>query len=293
MDNIENLIDKGDNKLTLKDVRNELRISKEIVIESTENLTNESDNKLTSAEDVQSELGISKEVIAELNNDINNMISFAVHNGIIVDPEINSLVQNSNIDSLLKAYNILCKNISPVTPKSISFCKLMASKWNSKNIFTKMPITKNLFITSCCFLIAFICTSLSSEVNMNSLDEGVLNNEGISGLLNLLYLISLAGLGVMFYLLRSINYSIRKGTITPEDSAYFPIVIILGLISGLIMSEILSFQFFDHKDSGLLFNKSLLAILGGFASDVLFSILYSLINKIKKTFEVVPIKKES
>lgn len=123
---------------------------------------------------------------------------------------------------------------------------------------------------------------------MTSLDKGVLNNQGISLLMNLWYVLSISGLGVMFYLLRSINVSIRKGTIIPEDSAYYPVLIILGLISGLVMSELILFTeaYANEKKLGLLFTKSLRALLGGFSSDVIFGILYNTICKIKKIFEI-------
>ncbi|WP_166924277.1 hypothetical protein [Flavobacterium poyangense] len=232
-----------------------------------------------------SELGISKETINELNEGINNMIYFAAHNGILINPEVKDLIRNSSVDDLLEAYNLLSKNISPATPKSILFYKSLSSKWNNKYMFNQMPLTRYLFAAAFFFLICFICTSLSSYVNMNSLDEGILNNKGLSLLVNLIYLLSLSGLGVMFYFLRYINNSIRNGTIIPEDSINFPIVIILGLISGLIISEINLFSSINDKGTGLLFNKSGLALLGGFSSDAIFSILYSAITKIRKSFE--------
>ena len=65
--------------------------------------------------------GISDEVIKELSNEINSMLSFAVFNGITVNTEINSLIQNSNVDDLINAHNLLCKNVAPATPKSIKY----------------------------------------------------------------------------------------------------------------------------------------------------------------------------
>lgn len=244
--------------------------------------TNQNDDKLVASSDVQNELGISTEVITELNKHINSMISFATYNGITINPQVNILVQNSSINDLLEAYNLLCTNISPVTPKSIRFYKEIATDWKNTSFLSRMPFSKNLLIISFLFLISFIGISCSSMVNMKSLDRGVLDNHGVSLLFNLGYLISISGLGVMFYLLRSINSSIRKVTIIPEDSAYYPVVIILGLMSGLLMSEILIFPFLNGKTSDLLYNKSLLALLGGFSSDAIFSILYSAINQMKR-----------
>ena len=69
--------------------------------------------------------GISKQVINELSDEINNMLSFAVYNGITVNTEINALIQNSNVDDLINAHNLLCKNVAPATPKSIEYTRKM------------------------------------------------------------------------------------------------------------------------------------------------------------------------
>lgn len=89
---------------------------------------------------------ISNEVISEINVDVNNMLSFAVYNGIPIDQEITRLIQNNDIDNLVKIYNLLCKSIYPATPKSIRYYKSIASNWSSKSFLTKMPLSKNLFL---------------------------------------------------------------------------------------------------------------------------------------------------
>ena len=55
--------------------------------------------------------GISQKVINELSDEINNMLSFAIFNGITINTEVNTLIQNSNVDDLINAHNLLCKNI--------------------------------------------------------------------------------------------------------------------------------------------------------------------------------------
>ncbi|WP_299433080.1 hypothetical protein [uncultured Aquimarina sp.] len=227
--------------------------------------------------------GISKEIIDELSNEINNMLSFAVYNGIIINTEVNSLIQNSSVDDLINAHNLLSKNIAPATPKSIHYTKQLNQEGKGKTLFSKLPLIRNLIILALFFLATFIISSLSPEVNDQSLDKGVLNNDGISLLLNLGFLASVSGLGVLFYLLKNVSTSAKNSTLVPEDTIYYIAMIILGVIAGLISSEIISFYKTDPTDINL-FNKSVLALIGGFSSDAIFSILQGIIDRIKAIF---------
>ena len=227
--------------------------------------------------------GISKQVINELSDEINNMLSFAVYNGITVNTEINTLIQNSNVDDLINAHNLLCKNVAPATPKSIEYTRKMHHEGSSKSVFNKIPLSRNLMILALIFLIIFIITVMSPNVNNASLDKGILGSSGIPLLLNLGYLAAVSGLGVLFYLLKDVSTSIKKGTLVSEDSISYMSQILLGIIAGLILSEILSLYLKDPNEINL-FNKSVLALIGGFSSDAIFSILQGLINKIKSIF---------
>ena len=229
--------------------------------------------------------GISEEVIASINDDINNMISFAIHNGISINPDVNSLVQNSSVDDLFGAYNLLSKNVAPATPKSIQYTRQLYNNDDKKSLFRKLPLVRNLVILAILFLLAFIATGLFPEVNNDSLDKGIMENSGKSLLLNLIYLASVSGLGVVFYLLKTVSASVKKGTLIPEDTIYYIALIVLGVIAGLIMSEIISF-YATGPDNINLVNKSVLALIGGFSSDAIFSILQGIIDKIKSIFVI-------
>ena len=60
--------------------------------------------------------------------------------------------------------------------------------------------------------------------------------------------------------------------------------ILLGIIAGLLLSEILSD--FLIKDAAVdnLLSRSILALVGGFSSDVIFSVLEAIINRLKSIF---------
>ena len=229
--------------------------------------------------------GISTEVIKELSNEINNMLSFAIYNGTIINTEVNTLIQNSTVDDLINAHNLLSKNIAPATPKSIEYSKKLYAQGKEKTLFSKLPLVRNLIFLSLFFLLTFVLSGLSPLVNNDSLDKGILSNHGISLLVNLAFLASVSGLGVLFYLLKSVSASVKNGTLIPEDSIYYVALIILGLISGLIMSEVLSLYTNDPEGINLM-NKSILALIGGFSSDAIFTVLQGVIDKIKSFFTI-------
>ncbi|SEB50219.1 hypothetical protein SAMN04489761_1078 [Tenacibaculum sp. MAR_2009_124] len=228
-------------------------------------------------------LGISKTVVSELMNEINHMLSYAIYNGVIINTEVNSLIQNSSVDNLINAHNILVKNIAPVTPKSIEYAKRIRDNQKGKPIFNKIPLVRNLVILAIVFLVIFITTGLSPQVNNISLNKGIMNNSGISLLLNLTFLSTVSGLGVLFFLLKKISEAIKNTTLVEEEFVSYTAQILIGIIAGLIMSEIISFYSSDEK-SITLFSKSILALIGGFSSDAIFSIIHGIINRIKSIF---------
>lgn len=240
--------------------------------------------KATKAEINKKTPGISQTVINELSEEINNMLSFAIYNGITINTEVNTLIQNSNVDDLINAHNLLCKNVAPATPKSIVYTKELHKDSNKKSIFNRLPLLRNLILLAVFFLIAFIGTGMSPEVDNDSLNKGVMNSSGLPLLLNLSYLGSVAGLGILFYLLKNVSTSLKNGTLLPEDSISYLSQIVLGIIAGLIMSEIMATYVIDLKSNVSMFNKSVLALVGGFSSDAIFSILQGVINKIKGVF---------
>jgi len=227
---------------------------------------------------------ISVGVTHELKGEINAMLSFALNNGLTINNEINGLLESTKLDDLLNVHGILTKNVQPATPKSINYLNIINKDGIQETSYNKIPLVRNLIILALFFLITFVVTALFPEVNNDSLDKGIMGNNGISLLLNLTFLCAISGLGVTFYLLKNVSNSIQKGTLVPEDAIYYTALIFLGIIAGIILSEIISL--YTTNEGINLFNKSILALVGGFSSDAIFSILQGLIAKIKQLFSV-------
>lgn len=227
--------------------------------------------------------GISDQVVSELSSDVNCMLGYASRNGIPIDTNLLGLIENSSVEDLVNAHNLLVKNVAPATPKSIRYTRGLYTEDKDKSIFTKLPLVRNLIVLAIVFLGFFIATALSPQVNNNSLDKGVLDNDGLNLLLNLGFLASISGLGVAFYLLKTVSSSIKRGMLIPEDSIYYIALIVLGVIAGLLVSEIIGVPS-GGADNVNLFDKSVLALLGGFSSDAIFTVLQSIIERLKALF---------
>jgi len=236
----------------------------------------------TSAIDNNTNTVVSTRVTDELKSEINCMLSFALNNGLTLNSDINVLLESTKLNDLLTVHGLLSKNVVPATPKSILYLNIINKDGIQESSYNKLPLVRNLIFLSLFFLIAFIASALSPDVNNNSLDLGIMENNGISLLLNLVFLCSISGLGVAFYLLKSVSIAIQKGTLVPEDAIYYTALVFLGIIAGIILSEIILLH---TTTNGInLFNKSILALIGGFSSDAIFSILQSLISKVKQLF---------
>lgn len=211
------------------------------------------------------------------------MLSYAVYNGITIKTKINALIQNSSVDDLINAHNIMCKNVAAATPKSIAFATILYKSKKDKSLLNKLPLVRNLILLALLFLAIFIAIGSFTHVNNDSLDEGIMNNSGLQLLLNIGYLCSISGLGVIFYLLKSVSSSLQKRALLPEQAIEYIAQIVLGVIAGLFLSEIL-FTYITDPNKINLFNKSILTLIGGFSSDAIFSILQGVIDRIKSIF---------
>ncbi|MEM6685332.1 MAG: hypothetical protein AAF617_05995 [Bacteroidota bacterium] len=227
--------------------------------------------------------GVSDRTMINLKRELENMLMFAMNSGKTINTDVNTLIESNNISDLINAHNILVKNIAPATPKSIAYLNIVSKDESKKSLMQRLPMIRNLIILAVVFLLVFIGTSLSKEVNSDSLSKGILSNSGKSLLLNMLFLCAISGLGVMFYLLKSISEGIKNATLMPEQTIYYIALIILGIISGLILSEIVSS--YNVGEDFSVFNNAVLALIGGFSSDAIFSILQGIINKIKSIFQ--------
>lgn len=132
-------------------------------------------------------------------------------------------------------------------------------------------------------LLGLIGFSLLPNVTAENQEKGILALQGLPLLENLGVILFASLLGVMFFVLKTIKDKIDDFTLVPVDIFSFNISIMIGIVSGFIISELFTFTS-TIMGSSVEVHKMTLALLGGFASDAIFSILQNIVNKAKTLF---------
>jgi len=214
-----------------------------------------------------------------LQSDIAIMLEHAVENGISLPTSIN-LTDEANSTTQVSNYNELVKAIAPSTVKSIRYIKSEIVDKKGQKKWFQIPVFNKCLVIAVIALIALIGVSLSPNVNEQNQSNGLLASSGMTLFLNLLFICSASLLGVMFYLLKTISTKIKNYTLLPVDNIEINASIIIGVISGFIISELVSFST-GTFGSSIEVNKMTFALLGGFSADAIFTTLQGIVNKLK------------
>jgi hypothetical protein len=226
----------------------------------------------------------SKGILAE----IQHMLSYIYHKGIKMPETISkqSLTNDISINdtvSLITDYNLLTTAILPSTPESIKFIgkEFMGTMADLKA--WQLPLVKKYIVITILTLVVLIGVSLMPQVSADNQDKSILSLSGATLFYNLIFICSASLLGVMFYILKTIKDKIDSFALIPVDVFSFNISIMIGIVAGFIISELFTFTS-NVLGGSIEVHKMTLALLGGFASDAIFTILHSIVNKIKDFF---------
>ena len=229
------------------------------------------------------------------------MIHYTLEKGIKLPPDLFVLLEimddtrrQSTLGEIVKLHNRLAEIISPATPGAIDMLYSDRSKHSFLRYLGPVPNIRYLMVASIIFISGFVCMSMTSYVNHQTLSKDIYDLVGCELLTIMLFLLSASGLGACFSALFSAYRFIADGTYDPRyDSAYWS-QIILGLIAGLVMSQLISVQDWANGSSGSAsvepvnyssFSKPLLALLGGFSASMVYKILQRLVETVESLFQ--------
>ena len=208
------------------------------------------------------------------------MIRYAAKRGIPL-PNTMPLSQSDDDNTLLSNYNTMVDAVKPATVQSINYIsnQILDATGEDKK-WHQTPIISKCLVISAIALILLIGISLSPDVNSENQAAGLLASQGMVLFYNLVFICSASLLGVLFYLLKTISDKIKNYTLLPVDAIEVNATILIGVISGFIISELFTFNS-AAMGSSIETQKMTLALLGGFSSDAMFSVLKSVVNKLK------------
>jgi hypothetical protein len=100
------------------------------------------------------------------------------------------------------------------------------------------------------------------------------------------FYISLAGLGACFSVLYDARKFVVEGTYDPRVGSNYTIRVALGVVSGVLLAQILTDPEIGDNASGLqVFGLPVLALLGGFGAQLVYTILMKLVAAAESIFE--------
>lgn len=229
------------------------------------------------------------------------MIHYALEKGLKLPADLFPLLEvmddaerRPTLGETVKLHNRLAEIISPATPGTIYLLDLDANKHSLFRCLGPVPNIRYLMLASIVFISVFVCMSMTAYVNHQTLLKDIYDLVGQELLTIMLFLLSASGLGACFSALFSAYRYIANGTYDPRyDSSYW-IQIILGLIAGLVMSQLIPIEDLvrdpptnDGAETGgySSFSKPLLALLGGFSASMVYKVLQRFVETIESLFQ--------
>jgi hypothetical protein len=190
------------------------------------------------------------------------------------------------IDDLMDTHEFLVRLIEPATPQTVLLLDLEQRQNSFFKFLGSVSLVRQLMMASFISLFLFVGLMASSYIDQDKLADDVLSAEGFEQLARLTYYMSAAGLGAAFAALYKANFYISKGTFDPTYQSSYWIRFSLGIIAGLLLAILISEK--SIQDDGILskgITRPLLAILGGFSADLLYTFLNRMVETFKSLFE--------
>jgi len=191
-----------------------------------------------------------------------------------------------DITALIEAHDLLARLIEPATPQTVLLLYIEQKTETLLKFLGPVSLVRQLMLAAVISLFIFVTLMASPFINGSKLAEDVLSAHGIEQLARLIFYVGAAGLGASFTALYTANSFISKGTYDPCHQSSYWIRFLLGIIAGLLLSLLISAE--SIQNDGMLSTgivRPLLAILGGFSADLLYTFLNRMVETFKSMFE--------
>ncbi|MCP4131492.1 MAG: hypothetical protein GY754_10985 [bacterium] len=205
--------------------------------------------------------------LRELQAETEKPTAAAIKQSKILESDIEGIIR-LNIGILNRIHGVLADTVAPATPRSIEATE-STDRLNGR---IKIPLIRRLLKVSLAFLFC--------DIIMKYVITAFLTLEVEVSLLQQVDLVLSAGIGASFYELFTANKYVVNRTFDPKYSTVYWSRFILGIIAGFILANFLADSIVPNSDSSLLkkLSPSLLALLGGYASDAVNKILQRLVD---------------
>lgn len=195
---------------------------------------------------------------------------------------------NEDMAKLAVIQNELVRLISPATPYTLLYLQTDAeTSFSSVQIFGSVPLVRRMMFmafVSLVLLLSFAFLPNSQEI----IQSNLLDNKDFDLVFAVLFRLAAAGMGASFYALYKVKNYVGNNTFDPSYEATYWTEFVLGLMSGLIFSTFLDGQDISAGINGngsKMLGTIIVALLGGFASNVVYEFLNSMVNALASIFK--------
>ncbi len=232
---------------------------------------------------------LSKQLITELRA----MVQFAAARGekipaqaliIIKSQEEQTDATSDSIKKLVHMHGMLSGIVKPALPRNIVYLQQRKEIYdNGKGFFrARFPFQQRLALFSCFSILVLIMAGQSNLVNAKVLSQGILDSSGLALIVNFTYLCSCGAIGASFLILSNLKTKYQDGTYNPDQDVNSWTIILLGVISGIILSQLIPIdeKAIEAGNSMIHYNRGLFALLGGFSSKLIYDVLNKIIGAV-------------
>lgn len=189
--------------------------------------------------------------------------------------------------SLYRMHRLLTESISPALPRSIELLHWDARNNPKLHGFAPVPAVRWLIYATLCFFV-FVVVGI---VFYSFVESGGSDAQVFEVFHSTLFLLALAGLGACFSILYDARRHVVEGTYDPRMGSNYWIRILLGIVSGLILTQLLS-EYVEgttgEAGTATSFSLPLLALVGGFASQFVYKALNRIVEALSSIFDPSP-----
>lgn len=176
----------------------------------------------------------------------------------------------------------LSELVAPAKPRTIHMLLTDEARNRWLSALGPLPTIRRMTTAALVFMLLFVATSLLPQVNDTTVSVSFLKLSGWQQFPVVLFILSAAGLGACFQVVFTANQYVADGTYDPKFESTYWARIPVGIISGLLLAELVISSAHPGMSS---FSKPLLALVGGFSSTLVFRVLSRLVDTVESLFK--------
>lgn len=195
--------------------------------------------------------------------------------------------ERPSIEELMAAHGNLAESVAPATPRAICALREGQRAGGISRLLGPTPAVRRLAAANLMFALLFFGLSITPTINQDTISLSIYDQSGAHLLIKLLFIMSAAGLGASFGALFEVWNEISEGRFDPITESAHWMRIALGLVAGLVLSEIVGTETTRGAEpgSGTMMTAPLLALAGGFSARLVHLVVTRIVSAIEHTFE--------